>query len=185
MQPRTSNAKQFFCVAIFVGLVAAGGAWALIALVQPPPEIGSTGIPNAFWFSSIFLFLTSVSLQFGLDAVTREKQPKFRKAMTIALCFALAFLSTQSLAIYQLIVRQNPEQVSVDANGFVLTFAALHAMHVTLAMLVLVYVTVEGFSYRYDHEYHWGVTACTWFWHGLGIAWCFILAAIVISLYDS
>jgi len=185
MQLRTSKAKRFFWASILVASLAAGSAWTLLTLFPANAKLDSTGIPSAFWASSIFLFFTSVVLQYGHHAVTQEQQRLFRKAMLVAVCCAVAFLVTQSLAIHRLIVRQNAELVSVDANGFVLTFVALHAMHVMVAVLVLVYVTVEGFADRYDHEYHWGVTACTGFWHGLGMAWCFILAAIVISLHGT
>jgi heme/copper-type cytochrome/quinol oxidase subunit 3 len=48
---------------------------------------------------------------------------------------------------------------------------------VLIALMVLSYVTLQGLSDRYDHEYSFGVALCAWFWHALGIAWIFILGA--------
>jgi hypothetical protein len=58
---------------------------------------------------------------------------------------------------------------------------ALHAMHFTLALMFLVWVTLGAFADRYDHEYFWGVVVCAWFWHALGIAWGCILIVFAIS----
>ena len=54
-------------------------------------------------------------------------------------------------------------------------FAVLHVLHFTVAMMFLVYVMLRSFQDRYDHEYYFGVTVCTWFWHVLGIVWVAIL----------
>ncbi len=51
-----------------------------------------------------------------------------------------------------------------------------------VAVLVLVYVIVQGLSNRYDHEYYWGVVVCTYFWHALGWVWLCILGASLIAL---
>jgi cytochrome c oxidase subunit III len=48
--------------------------------------------------------------------------------------------------------------------------------------LFLVFVTVQGFADRYDHEYYWGVLVCACFWHALGIVWLAILFVLVIAV---
>jgi heme/copper-type cytochrome/quinol oxidase subunit 3 len=58
--------------------------------------------------------------------------------------------------------------------------AAMHALHVIVALLILTYVTLRALSDRYDHEYSFGIAACSWVWHFLGIMWVFILGAYVI-----
>ena len=52
---------------------------------------------------------------------------------------------------------------------------ALHALHGIAALLWLVYVTLRGFAGDYDHEYRFGLTACGWCWHALGVVWIAIL----------
>ena len=65
---------------------------------------------------------------------------------------------------------------------FVLMLAALHALHLSVALLFLAFVGTRAGADRYDHEYHWGVRFCAWFWHALGIAWLLILAIFAIAL---
>ena len=52
---------------------------------------------------------------------------------------------------------------------------ALHALHGIAALLWLVYATLRGFAGDYDHEYRFGLTACGWCWHALGVVWIAIL----------
>ncbi len=58
--------------------------------------------------------------------------------------------------------------------------AILHGLHVTVAMMVLSYVTLRALNDRYDLEYSFGVSVCTWFWHILGVVWIFILGAYAV-----
>ncbi len=68
----------------------------------------------------------------------------------------------------------------MGATALVIGAAAMHALHVVVALLILTWVTLRGLNDRYDHEYSFGVLGCSWFWHGLGVMWIFILGAFII-----
>jgi heme/copper-type cytochrome/quinol oxidase subunit 3 len=82
--------------------------------------------------------------------------------------------------VQNLRAHQNAGEAQLGATALVMGAAAMHALHVIVALLVLTYVTLRGLSDRYDHEYSFGAAACSWVWHALGIAWLFILSAYVI-----
>jgi heme/copper-type cytochrome/quinol oxidase subunit 3 len=74
--------------------------------------------------------------------------------------------------------------VETGASPYVAVISALHAVHFVVALMFLVFVTVHAFADRYDHEYYFGVTICSWFWHALGVAWLIVLGVIgVIVTY--
>ena len=50
-----------------------------------------------------------------------------------------------------------------------------------MALLFVVFVTVNGFADRYDHEYYFGVRVCTAFWHILCVVWLAILGVFAIA----
>ena len=101
----------------------------------------------------------------------------------LALLFAVLFTSVQSYGLWAFMRStrdyQNPQ---LNTHGFVFMFAALHAMHFVVAQSVLLWVTLSAFLDRYDHEYYWGVTVCTYFWHLLGIVWLGLLAVFGITM---
>lgn len=143
----------------------------------------SLRFPAAFAVSTLLLCCGSAALSKAVAYVKRERQRLFRRALGAALLAGTLFVGVQSHALSQLIRQQVPDEVPTGAGAFVAVVVALHAMHFLVALLCLVYVTVQALADRYDHEYYWGVTLCAWFWHALGIVWCVILATMGIAAW--
>jgi cytochrome c oxidase subunit III len=179
--PRRSDfALRFFGMSAALLFAALSLSSVLLALFPVDDRRGPTQFPPAFAVSTLLLFCGSVALWRAIAFVRRERQRPFRRCLMWALLFGTLFVGFQTFALSQLIHQQPAEDVPTGAGAFVAVAAALHAMHFVVAMLCLVYVTVQALADRYDHEYYWGVTVCAWFWHVLGIAWCVVLAAMAI-----
>jgi cytochrome c oxidase subunit 3 len=138
-------------------------------------------LPPAFAISTLLLTAVSALLERALWCVRRERQRSFRRALAAALVAGAAFTSSQAWGLSWLRVSGDPSDESAGVNQFVFLFAALHAVHVCVAILFLVFVNVQAHSDRYDHEYHWGVRFCAWFWHALGIIWLVILGIFGVA----
>lgn len=178
--PRQSElALWFFLLAAGVIGVAAGLAEALI-VVAGRPATTTFYFPPAFVFSTLFLIGGSVFLHRSVEAVRVEKQKRFRRSLVAALVCGTLFVAVQSYALWCLMSVQVPAEASVSASTFVFTFAVLHAIHFSVALLCLVFISLHGFTDRYDHEYYWGVTVCGWFWHALLVVWLVILGVFAL-----
>jgi cytochrome c oxidase subunit 3 len=171
---------RLFCVT--VGLLATAAALAFLltrTFLPPRPTIGTFIVPTAFAFSTVLLILCSTMLGRALSSVRRERQRPFRRALLWAVVFGTAFVGIQTFGLWCIVQNlqadRNPGEAELGPTALVLGAAALHCLHVLVALMVLSYVTLQGLSDRYDHEYSFGVTFCAWFWHALGIAWIFIL----------
>ena len=163
-------------------LTLAGLLAALLLRMFPiPANRPPTQFPAAFLVSTVLLLVGSISLARARGFVRRERQRPFRRHLLFALAAGTLFVSTQTYALTSLIRQQPPEEAAVGAGAFVAVMAALHGMHFVVALMFLVFITVNAFADRYDHEYYWGVTVCAWFWHILGIVWLAVLAVIVIA----
>jgi heme/copper-type cytochrome/quinol oxidase subunit 3 len=182
--PESQFALRFFGLAAGMFCVAGLTLFLLTRFVAPPHAPGQFVIPAAFGFSTLCLILCSVSQAFGLAAVRRERQVRFRRDMLLALAFGTAFVGVQVFGMWCIVQNlrshQNAGEAQLGATSLVMGAAAMHALHVIVAMLVLAYVTLRGLDDRYDHEYSFGVAVCAWFWHVLGILWVFILGAYLI-----
>ena len=79
----------------------------------------------------------------------------------------------------------NPDSTATEASkgslAFLFVVATLHALHVLTGFFWLLLTTLRAYAGRYDHEYHFGLTACGWYWHGLFIIWIVILFAGTVS----
>lgn len=170
-----------FAVALTLFAAAALFGWLLIRFAPLPPESKELHFPVPFFASTVFLTAVSVALHFAVQAVRREKQQPFRRWLAIALASATLFVAVQSYGLRWLAQWQVPEEASTGAASFVFAFAALHAMHVVVALMFLIFVTIRGYDDRYDHEWNWGVVVCAWFWHFLGWIWLVILGVFAIT----
>ena len=180
--PRQGDfARWFFLISLVVFGVAAALAFLLIEYGGTLKQSAAVLMPLPFWFSTVLLAIGSGFLQRSLGYVRIERQGPFRRCLLRALVAGTLFVGVQSYGLWCLKENQVPARVMTGSNAFIFVFAFLHAMHFIVALLFLVFVTLQGLADRYDHEYYWGVTVCTCFWHLLVVVWVFILAVFVIS----
>jgi heme/copper-type cytochrome/quinol oxidase subunit 3 len=183
--PRTSVpsrlAVRFILVSACVYVAALGLGLLLIWFLPPTPVPGRVVFPPVFWMTSLLLAVGSALLQHGAWSVQHERQKPFRRSLLLALIAGTLFVGLQIYGLRSLAENQLADETQTGANAFVTIFAALHAMHFSLALLFLVWVALNAFADRYDHEYSWGVTVCAWFWHALGIVWLCILVVFMIA----
>jgi heme/copper-type cytochrome/quinol oxidase subunit 3 len=101
----------------------------------------------------------------------------------MALVTGTLFMGVQAYGLWTLLPAERAaDQASLGVTPFVLMLSALHALHLSVAVLFLSFVATRAQADRYDHEYYWGVSVCAYFWYALGIAWLFILAIFAIAL---
>jgi len=182
--PRRSDfAMRFFAISAALLFVALSLSSLLLKLSPTDVQREPTQFPLAFAASTVLLCCGSAALSRALGFVKQERQRPFRRSLMWALLAGTLFVGFQTFALSQLIHQQPAEEVPTGVGAFVAVVATLHAMHFVVALLCLVYVTVQAFADRYDHEYYWGVTVCTWFWHALGVVWCVILAVMAIAAW--
>ncbi len=176
-------ALRFFHVLVLVFGIAVGLATALIYLLPIFRATGRVSLPWPFWISSGFLFTSSLMQHRAIHAVRWERQAQFRKRLLFALIAGVGFVSVQAFGLWGLLQMQprTTEAASTGPEAFVFVLAVLHGLHVSLAMMLLTYVSLKSRIDRYDHEYYWGVTFCSWFWHALGIVWLAIVFVFLIA----
>ncbi|RMG35605.1 MAG: hypothetical protein D6725_12245 [Planctomycetota bacterium] len=175
-------ALAFFVLAAAVFGLAGLLAWGLVWLWPQTGDAGRFRFPPAFFWTTLLLAAVSGWLEAARDAVRRERQELLRVRLALALFCATAFCGGQTFGIRTLILSHRPEDTVLGLNAFVVALTAMHALHVSVAVLFLVFVTLQAWRGRYDHEYYFGVVVCAWFWHVLAIAWGFVLVIFLMGL---
>ena len=179
--PQTSRLTvRFIVVAGLLYGLSGTIAAVLIRFVPNPPSTGRLTLPPVFWITTGLLAVASAELHYSVQQVRRERQRLFRRSLGMALIAGTLFVAFQACGLRFLMQNQIPDEVQTGSAAFVTMLVALHAMHLMLALLFLVWVTLSAFADRYDHEYYWSVSVCAWFWHALGAVWLVILAVFMI-----
>ncbi len=175
-------ARRFVATVLGVCLLAVLTETMVSRLPGLAPQRRPVLFPPAFGISTGLLLLGSLLMGRALSFVRIERQRPFRRWLLSALVVGGMFVGVQSFGLWTLMPHDRTAHAAqAGVTAFVLMLAALHAFHFVVAVLFLSFVTVRAFDDRYDHEYHWGVTVCAWFWHALGVVWMGILAVIAIA----
>lgn len=175
-------AVRFFAISVVAFALSGLLARLLVLFGRPPVGADAGAIPPAFWISTILLAAGSGALDQAVRSVRIERQRPFRRWLLTGLAAGTLFIGVQSYGLWYLLQNPNPdEQVATGVNGFRFVVAFLHALHFTVALMFLVFVTLRAFADRYDHEYYFGVVVCAWFWHFLGAVWLAILGVFAIT----
>ena len=182
-EPRSLYALRFFLVSVLLLTCAAVLSAGLLILIPVDANRPSNRFSGAFVMTTFLLLAGSHFLHRAVAMVRLERQRLFRLCLLRALCAGTLFVAVQVYALASLIQHQHPADSSAPGAAFVVVMAALHGMHFVIALLFLTYVTVQAFADRYDHEYFFGVTVCSRFWHLLAVVWCAILVVMMIVRY--
>ena len=176
----TSPSKSQLAL-LFVGLsliltaIAIGVAKIGIMLFAVTSESPVRVMPVPFWISTALLAVGSVTLQRAAWHVRIQRLEQFQRCLLLSLVIGTLFVGLQSAGLWCLVRKQDPHSAETGVNAFIVMVAGLHGIHFVIALLFVVWITVNAFANRYDHEYFWSVTFCAWFWHTLGIVWLAIL----------
>lgn len=173
-------AVTFFVTATVLLLLAAFLAWVATATTTTVGSWNRTGFIVSFLLSTVLLAAGSVQLVRASMFVRFEKQFEFRRCLLSALFVGMAFISVQSYGL-TLLFQASVMDIGAEVRHAAFVFIFLHAVHVTVAVLIVLYVLLRAIADRYDHEYSWGVTFCGWFWHGLGVVWLGILVLFTVA----
>ncbi len=189
---RDRLSQRDFGLAIFLFSIAVLFVGGLLAYVVVRTSMAQTSqpinlvIPPILWLSTALLILGSITIHRSLYYVRLEKQQQFRNCLNLTFLLGGAFFVIQTLGLMnvlsqhgELLLSLDPAQDSyryLSSYGMLFAFVLLHAVHFIVAFGVLGYVIYKAYLYEYDHEYHWGVHACSVVWHFLGVIWiCMLL----------
>jgi len=175
----------FFIVSLGVFFLATLVSYCVVrsqAFHATDREYLALAIPKSFWISTMFLVLSSVLLQVAVWLVRRERVQEFRVWIAAALSCAVLFVIIQSFGMNELL---NTHFTQIDGStkiyGLCFTLAFVHALHVIGGVVFLVYVLLQSYRQKYDHERHWAVDNCAGYWHFLDVVWFAMLLTFLIT----
>lgn len=170
----------FFLLAAALLSSAVGLAWLAFSVTGDTPLWQRFAFLVSFLVSTGLLVAGSVQLIRASTFVRQERQTSFRRCLSWAVICGTAFVGVQTYGL-QSLIRQPTMDIATEIKHAAFVFIVLHAVHVIVALLCVVYVFLQSLRDRYDHEYSWGVTFCGWFWHGLGLVWLAIMAVFTVA----
>jgi heme/copper-type cytochrome/quinol oxidase subunit 3 len=179
-----ASLAMFFgaCIAFYVMLINGLKSSPYDSVV--PLKYRPLDLPLSFWVSTGLLLLTSVWLHLAARCIARERQDRFLAYLQAGFVSALGFLIVQALGMNTLLQEHYAfmEQTGMTRlYGVCFAFSFIHALHVLGGVVFIGFVLVQGYRRRYDHERHWAVDHCAWYWHFLDVVWVAMLVVFVVT----
>jgi len=133
-------------------------------------------MPSTFTISTIVILLSSVTFQWGLFAVKKDKIAISKIAMSLTLVLAAVFVISQFFAWKELysfgIVAAGSN--STPAGSYFYAITALHLLHVLGGIISLLVVIVKSFKEKYTSKNNLGIQVSITYWHFLGALWIYL-----------
>jgi cytochrome c oxidase subunit 3 len=138
-------------------------------------------IPTAFYVSSAFILLSSVTMHLGLQAAKKDKLQDVKRYLIITLGLALAFVFTQFLGWNELVKNG---VYFVDRNtpsgSFFYVITGLHLAHVAFGILGLIVTSAKSIRERYNSNNYLGISLCAIYWHFLDALWIYLFVFLAV-----
>jgi heme/copper-type cytochrome/quinol oxidase subunit 3 len=183
--PGRFSARTLVILLLLASLVV-GFAPALLAYLYfyfradawPPP--GAPRIPRALWLSTLLMVAGAATVQYAVRCARADRPRALRGAMVAAVVLAVAFLVSQCVNLFAVLLHYDIERVNkVVALFFVLV--GLHALHLIGGLVPLVWTAINAHRERYSSRSYAGVRYCAWYWHFLDLLWLLIFALLIAT----
>jgi len=135
-------------------------------------------IPQIFWYSTVVLLISSISMHFSLQAARKNNQQMLKLAVAITFAFGIAFLCMQYFG-WQDLQQQGIFLKGNPSGSFFYVFTGLHMAHLLIGLGILVATFIMTFRMKIDSKNTLLVEICATAWHFLDLLWVYLFVFLL------
>ncbi|PSL05504.1 heme-copper oxidase subunit III [Cecembia rubra] len=137
-------------------------------------------LPSIFWYTSIIIVLSSVTLHVAYQAAKKDDFQKLKGGMFLTVLLGLVFLVCQWYSWVALVDR-DVYFVGNPAGSFLYVFTGLHAIHLISGVIFLIIVLISSFRYKVHSKNMNAMEMCVTYWHFLGGLWLYLFMFLLLN----
>lgn len=135
-------------------------------------------VPQIFWYSTIVLIISSVSMQWALISTKKNNIANLKIAVGITFTFGVLFLIMQYLG-WQNLQQQGVFLKGNPSGSFFYIFTGLHMAHLLLGLGILTATLIMTFKKEVNADNTILVEVCATAWHFLDILWIYLFVFLL------
>lgn len=139
----------------------------------------SFDLPQLFWYSTIAIFLSSVTIYLAEKAFKQRDMKKYRQLLTATVMLGVLFMVLQALGFQQLWAKGITLQANVSYS-FLYVIVGLHAAHVFGGVIALVVLFAKAFSVKTRNYNSVPVELVSTYWHFVDVLWIYLLIFLIM-----
>lgn len=137
-------------------------------------------LPDIFWYTSILIILSSVSLHWAYISAKRDSLDQLRVALLVTAILGFSFLVGQWYSWVALVDR-DVYFVGNPAGSFLYVFTGLHAIHLISGVIFLIIVLISSLRFKIHSQNMAQMEMCTTYWHFLGGLWLYLFMFLLLN----
>ncbi|GAA4453427.1 cytochrome c oxidase subunit 3 [Rurimicrobium arvi] len=146
------------------------------------PNWRSYELPHIFWFSTVVIVLSSVTVHLALRALKARRIPVFRAFVVLSLVLGLCFGLLQYIGFSELY--HAPKPVRLDGNpseSFLFIIWGLHLAHIAGGIVALLVVWLRSFRKNVKEYSATGMSIAANYWHFVDLLWLYLFIFFLVN----
>lgn len=139
----------------------------------------SFDLPQLFWYSTIAIVLSSVTIYLAEKAFKQREMKKYRQLLTATVMLGVLFMVLQALGFQQLWAKGITLQANVSYS-FLYVIVGLHAAHVFGGVIALLVLFAKAFSVKTRNYNSVPVELVSTYWHFVDVLWIYLLIFLIM-----
>ena len=170
-----------FTLWVAIGAIVMMFAGLTSAYIVKRNQAGWVGyeLPVAFWYSTVLILLSSVTIHLSVRAFKQREIPKYRNLMTATLILGVLFVLVQWMGFSAFWKAGNTLQANVSFS-FLYVIVGLHATHVIGGVIALLVMTLSSFKASRRVYSSVPVELMATYWHFVDLLWLYLLVFLVM-----
>ena len=136
--------------------------------------------PNVFWYSTIAILLSSLTIQMALRSFKQREMNRYRQLMAVTVLLGAAFVILQNIGFQQLWNSGIQFKGVAGAGQFLYVIFGLHALHVLGGVIALLVMFVKAFFGNIKTYSSIGIEVAATYWHFVDVLWIYLLVFFIL-----
>ena len=136
-------------------------------------------LPMSFWYSTIAIIVSSITVFFAGMAFRKRQMKKYRSLVTATLLLGVLFIVLQTIGFQQLWAKGITLQANVSYS-FLYVIVDLHLGHVIGGIIALFILFMGAFSKKVRNYNSVPVEIVSTYWHFVDILWVYLLIFLLM-----
>ncbi|MCR6719267.1 MAG: cytochrome c oxidase subunit 3 [Chitinophagaceae bacterium] len=138
-------------------------------------------MPQIFWFSTVAIILSSVTMHMALRSFRNRERLKYRQFIAITVALGIAFVVMQLAGFSELWNQQHVTLKGVTGAGqFLYVIFGLHGLHVLGGIIALIVMFIRAFFGKSKNYSSVPVEVAATYWHFVDLLWIYLLVFFIV-----
>lgn len=155
--------------------------WPLLTNPNPALFKGPEGVIPTWEIPALntFLLLSSaVTVTWAHWALKKDKHKQVVIGLILTILLGLTFEACQIHEYMEAYQELGLTLASGIYGSTFFTLTGLHAMHVTLGIIMLTVILIRTLKHHFQAEHHFAFEAVSWYWHMVDVVWLFLFVFV-------